>query len=81
MVLQLVRLVLDKKSGTVYYKNLESVLTLDCVAGAAAGIKGSIKTLDDLLEMPNLKTVNLRVIILLEIMLTTVWMVMILNGS
>ncbi len=56
---QLVRLVLDKKSGTIYYKDLESVLTLDCVAGAAAGVKGSIKTLDDLLEMPNLKSVKL----------------------
>lgn len=56
----LVRLVLDKKSGTIYYKDLESVTTLDCVAGAAAGIKGSITTLDDLLEMANLKTVNLN---------------------
>ncbi len=57
---QLVRLVLDKKKGTIYYKDLESVTTLDCVAGAAAGIGGSINVLDDLLEMPNLKNVNLN---------------------
>ncbi len=57
---KLVRLVLDKKSGTIYYKDLESVTTLDCVAGAAAGVSGSITTLDDLLEMANLKTVNLN---------------------
>ena len=56
---QLVRLVLDKKNGTIYYKDLESVTTLDCVAGAAAGIKGSITVLDDLPEMANLKIVNL----------------------
>lgn len=56
---QLVRLVLDKKNGTIYYKDLEAVTTLDCVAGAAAGIKGSISVLDDLPEMANLKTVNL----------------------
>ncbi len=57
---QLVRLVLDKKNGTIYYKDLESVTTLDCVAGAAAGMKGSISVLDDLPEMANLKTVNLN---------------------
>ncbi len=56
---QLVRLVLDKKKGTVYYKDLESVTTLDCVAGKAAGVGGSINTLDDLFEMANLKHVNL----------------------
>ncbi len=56
---QLVRLVLDKKSGTIYYKDLEAVTTLDCVAGNAAGAKGAINVLDDLLEMANLKTVNL----------------------
>ncbi|MBO5248931.1 MAG: leucine-rich repeat domain-containing protein [Clostridia bacterium] len=57
---QLVRLVLDKKSGTIYYKDLESVTALDCVAGAAAGIGGSINAMDDLFEMPNLKHLNLN---------------------
>ncbi len=56
---QLVRLVLDKKKGTIYYKDLESVTALDCVAGKAAGVGGSINTLDDLFEMANLKHVNL----------------------
>ncbi len=56
----LVRLVLNKKSGTIYYKDLESVITLDCVAGAAAGVTGTISTLEDLLEMANLKTVILN---------------------
>lgn len=57
---QLVRLVLNKKNGTIYYKDLESVITLDCAAGAAAGVGGQINVLDDLPEMPNLKTVNLN---------------------
>lgn len=57
---QLVRLVLDKKKGTLYYKDLESVTTLDCVAGAAAGVGGTISVLDDLLEMANLKHLNLN---------------------
>lgn len=56
---QLVRLVLDKKNGTIYYKDLEAVTTLDCAAGAAAGVGGSINILDDLLEMANLTSVNL----------------------
>lgn len=57
---QLVRLMLDKKSGTIYYKDLESITSLDFSAGSAAGIKGSVKVLDDLPEMANLKTVNLN---------------------
>jgi len=57
---QLVRFVLNKKNGTIYYKDLESVTTLDCAAGAAAGISGLVNVLDDLPEMANLKSVNLN---------------------
>ncbi len=56
---RLVRLVLNRSSGTIYYKDLESVTTIDCAAGSAAGIGGSVNILDDLLEMPNLTSVNL----------------------
>lgn len=56
---KLVRLVLGKNNGAVYYKDLESVTTLDVTAGAAAGIQGSITTLEDLLEMTNLTYINL----------------------
>lgn len=56
---QLVRLVLNKGTGTIYYKDLEAVTTIDCAAGAAAGVGGSINVLDDLLEMANLTSVNL----------------------
>ncbi|MBQ4322410.1 MAG: chitobiase/beta-hexosaminidase C-terminal domain-containing protein [Clostridia bacterium] len=56
---KLVRLMLNKPSGTVYYKDLEGITTVDCSAGAAAGVKGSVSVLDDLLEMANLTTLNL----------------------
>ena len=56
---RLVRLILNRSGGTVYYKDLESVTTIDCVAGALSGVTGSVTTLDDLLEMPNLSTLNL----------------------
>jgi len=56
---QLVRKTLGKASGTIYYKDLESVTSVDCAAGKALGVGGSISVLDDLLEMANLTSVNL----------------------
>ena len=56
---KLVRKTLGKPTGTIYYKDLESVTSVDCAAGKALGVGGSISVLDDLLEMANLTSVNL----------------------
>ena len=53
---KLVRRILSRQEGTIYYKDLVSVTTIDSSSG---NIKGAIQVLDDLLEMPNLTTLRL----------------------
>lgn len=53
---QIVRTVLGKPSGTLYYKDLELITSFDVSVAAGAG---ELALLDDLLNMANLSTVNL----------------------
>jgi len=51
---QMVRVSLNKTSGTIYYRELENIKQLSNAKRGDIEISGEIKTLDDLLVMPNL---------------------------
>ena len=55
---QLVRQALGKTSGSIYYKDLEKVTVLD-MSAYSSRLAGKISNLEDLLEMPNLVSLNL----------------------
>ncbi|MBQ5820221.1 MAG: leucine-rich repeat domain-containing protein [Clostridia bacterium] len=55
---QLVRQALGKISGAIYYKDLEKITVLD-MSAYSSRLAGKISSLDDLLEMPNLVSLNL----------------------
>lgn len=55
---QLVRQTLGKTSGTIYYKDLEKITALD-MSSYSSRLPGMVTRLDDLLEMPNLISLNL----------------------
>lgn len=56
---QMVRVSLNKTSGTVYYRELENIKQLSNVKRGDFEITGEVKTLADLLVMPNLTEVTL----------------------
>ncbi len=56
---QMVRVALNKASGTIYYRELENIKQLSNAKRGDIEISGEIKTLNDLLVMPNLSEVTL----------------------
>ena len=56
---QMVRVSLNKTSGTVYYRELENIKQLSNAKRGEFEITGEIKTLADLLVMPNLTEITL----------------------
>lgn len=56
---QMVRVSLNKTSGTIYYRELENIKQLSNAKRGDIEIIGEIKTLNDLLVMPNLSEVTL----------------------
>lgn len=56
---QMVRVAINKSSGTIYYRELENIKQLSNAKRGDIELTGEIKTLNDLLVMPNLTEISL----------------------